>query len=165
MLKLTKKTRDLFKTHIGEVIRGDIPYPYIEFKKSYKKKFLISIGDVVTKNLIKIGINPDLIVIDGKSMRTKKEKFITEGYKEVRIKNPPGVITDELWDAMKKMKSKQKIFIEGEEDLASLPAILFAPLGALVVYGVPGQGIEVIEVNEKNKKRVNEDIKNMEVEK
>jgi len=165
MLKLTKETRDLFKTHIGKVIRGEIPYPYIEFKKSYKKEFLISIGDVVTKNLIKIGMNPDVIIIDGKSMRTKKEEFIIEGYEEIKVKNPPGVIADELWDAIKKMRSKQKIFIEGEEDLASLPAILFAPLGALIVYGIPEEGIEVIEANEKNKKRVNEDIKKMEVEK
>jgi len=165
MLRLTEETRDLFKKHIGRVIKGEIPYPYIEFKKSYKNEFIISVGDVVTKNLIRVGIKPDLIVIDGKSMRTKKEEFEIEGYEEIRIKNPPGTITDELWEAMKRMKQKQKIFIEGEEDLASLPAILFAPSGALIIYGIPGEGIEIIEANENNKKIVRESIEKMEVKK
>ncbi len=163
MLKLTKETRKLFKTHIGKVIRGEIPKPYHKFKKFYKGEFFVVIGDVVAKNMLKIGIRPDVLVIDGKSMRTKKEEVGAEGYEEIQIRNPQGTITDDLWNAMKTMKSGQKIFIEGEEDLASLPAILFAPMGALIVYGVPEEGIEIIEVNEKNKKRVKEDIKKMEV--
>jgi hypothetical protein len=164
MLRLTKEARDLFKTHIGKVFTGEMPEPYKEFKKEYANEFLVAVGDVVTKNLLKIGIKPDIIVIDGKSMRKKKEEFTVTGYEELRIINPPGVITDDLWNALKAMRSGQKIFIEGEEDLASLPAILFAPEGALIVYGIPDEGIEVVEANEENKKRVREDLKKMEVE-
>ena len=163
MLRITEEARDLFKTHIGTVIRGEMPRPYEEFKKFYNDQFLVAVGDVVTKQLLRAGIRPDVIVIDGKSMRTKKEEDTVEGYEEISIANPPGVITDELWNAMKTMRSGQKIFIEGEEDLASLPAVLFAPIGALVIYGIPGEGIEVIEANEKNKKRISEDLKKMEV--
>lgn len=165
MLRLTKKTRELFKTHIGTVLRGPIPGPYLRFKEMYHGEFLISIGDVVTKNLLKNDLRPDVVVIDGKSRRTKKEEFEVKGYEEIRVSNPAGFITDELWDALKGMRSGQKIFIEGEEDLASLPAILFAPEGALILYGIPGEGIEVIEANKKNKKRVKKDIAKMEVEK
>ncbi|MEA1992964.1 MAG: DUF359 domain-containing protein [Euryarchaeota archaeon] len=165
MLRLTEKTRELFKTHIGRIIRGPIPEPYLKFKEVYNEEFLISVGDVVTKNLLKIGIRPDVVVIDGKSMRTRKEEFTVEGYEEIRITNPAGLITDDLWDALKTMRSGQKIFIEGEEDLASLPAILFAPEGALVLYGIPEEGIEIIKANKKNKKRIKKDMEKMEVEK
>ncbi|OFZ40262.1 MAG: hypothetical protein A2070_06905 [Bdellovibrionales bacterium GWC1_52_8] len=43
--------------------------------------------------------------------------------------------------------------IEGEEDLLALPAILFAPLGALVIYGHWQLGVVGVEVTEKTKDR------------
>jgi uncharacterized protein (UPF0218 family) len=39
-----------------------------------------------------------------------------------------------------------RIFVEGEEDLLGLPCFLEAPLGAKVMYGMPGQGVAVVEV-------------------
>ena len=40
-----------------------------------------------------------------------------------------------------------KIVVEGEEDLATLPAILYAPPGSVVVYGQPDEGSVLVKVN------------------
>lgn len=39
------------------------------------------------------------------------------------------------------------ILVDGEEDLAVLPCILTAPSGSLVLYGQPGEGLVVCEVD------------------
>ena len=39
-----------------------------------------------------------------------------------------------------------RIDVDGEEDLATLPAILIAPEGASVVYGQPGEGMVLVQV-------------------
>jgi len=47
-----------------------------------------------------------------------------------------------------------KIVVDGEEDLATLPAILYAPLGSAVVYGQPNEGSVLVEVTPEKKKHV-----------
>ncbi|MBM3212057.1 DUF359 domain-containing protein, partial [Candidatus Poribacteria bacterium] len=42
----------------------------------------------------------------------------------------------------------------GEEDLAGVPAILLSPLGTVVLYGQPQQGIVVVEVSEEKKRQL-----------
>ncbi|MEM4069082.1 MAG: DUF359 domain-containing protein, partial [Thermoplasmatales archaeon] len=51
-------------------------------------------------------------------------------------------------------KGNTIIEVEGEEDLASIPAIVLAPDGAIVIYGVPDKGIAVYEVGEVLRKSV-----------
>ena len=49
---------------------------------------------------------------------------------------------------------KSWIVVKGEEDLLALPAILFAPLQSVVLYGQMDLGIVAVEVTEENKKEV-----------
>jgi uncharacterized protein (UPF0218 family) len=49
---------------------------------------------------------------------------------------------------------KQTIVVAGEEDLLALPAILLAPLGAIVLYGQWDRGAILVKVNEEKKKEV-----------
>jgi len=44
--------------------------------------------------------------------------------------------------------------IKGEEDLLTLPAILLAPLGAIVIYGQKDVGAVVVEVTEEIKQKI-----------
>jgi len=37
--------------------------------------------------------------------------------------------------------------VEGEEDLLTLVVMVTAPLGSLVVYGQPNEGLVLVEVN------------------
>ena len=49
---------------------------------------------------------------------------------------------------------RTRVLVEGEEDLLTLAAVLCAPLGSLVVYGQPREGIVVIKVTELMKETV-----------
>jgi uncharacterized protein (UPF0218 family) len=44
--------------------------------------------------------------------------------------------------------------VEGEEDLLGIPCFLEAPLGAKVLYGMPGKGVVVVEVTPVFQERV-----------
>jgi uncharacterized protein (UPF0218 family) len=77
------------------------------------------------------------------------------------VKNPPGHITKTLVAAVKKAvkiylntNSPQIIRVLGEEDLAGVPAILFSPLGSVVLYGQPEEGIVLVEVTKEKKKNL-----------
>ena len=46
------------------------------------------------------------------------------------------------------------IVVDGEEDLLTLPAILFAPPNSLVLYGHWQHGIIAVEVDEEMKEKI-----------
>ena len=138
---------------IGLLITGEIPVPYEILKGILKGEKVIAIGDVVAENLLEVGIEPAMMIIDGKSMR---EDLKTAIECEITVKNPQSEITEELIEAIR--KGYKRILVEGEEDLASLPAILYADENTLIVYGQPSEGIMVIRPTEENKKRVRETL-------
>ncbi|MBI3954917.1 GTP-dependent dephospho-CoA kinase family protein, partial [Candidatus Gottesmanbacteria bacterium] len=130
-------------------------------------------GDEVTKLCNESGINSDLSIIDFRVRRIKKyfslsdlgfpAPFARGGLANVvrTVRNPAGSITISLVNsvskAMKNLVStgKQQIIkVEGEEDLAGVPAILLSPLGSLILYGQPGEGIVVVEVTEEKKQQL-----------
>ncbi len=132
----------------------------IEF---FASKILITVGDVVTATAIRYKILPKLSIVDFKTKRNEQIPNLPGRWdRKVNVKNAPGVISVELWTAIEgayKSKGNTLIEVEGEEDLASIPAILMAPDGAIVIYGVPDKGIAVYEVGETLRQLVN---KNME---
>jgi uncharacterized protein (UPF0218 family) len=69
--------------------------------------------------------------------------------------NKPGTINIKTVEKLRKLVKKGKgwLVIDGEEDLLALPAILFAPLGSLVLYGHWQLGVVGVEVTENSKKR------------
>jgi uncharacterized protein (UPF0218 family) len=84
----------------------------------------------------------------------------------LQIKNPPGIITDELWDAIKTVFKNLKngpvcIEVDGEEDLASLAAIYLAPGGVTVIYGLPNKGVVVVKATTAHKQKVKEVLDRM----
>jgi uncharacterized protein (UPF0218 family) len=115
------------------------------------------VGDVTTQNLQKSGLIPHLGIIDHVVERNqvtgKPVDYSIYDYVTLNVENPAGVITDELEETIKKALQLVKggfrviIMVEGEEDLATLPCILMAPSGSLVLYGQPGEGLVVCEVD------------------
>lgn len=148
-MKMTKKAWERMQERIGLLITGDIPVPYRILKDMLTNEKVIAIGDVVAENVIKVGIEPAMIIIDGKSRRNEKGMDIAC---DITVKNPPSEITDELMEAIK--KGCTRIFVEGEEDLAALPAILYADETTVIVYGQPSEGIMVIRPTKENKQKV-----------
>jgi GTP-dependent dephospho-CoA kinase len=117
---------------------------------------IMAIGDVVSSNLVEMGIEPDLMIFDYHTERgpcgeeTKDLLKKVEGA-NIKVQNPPGKLTAELWNAIArtlKAGKKAKIEVTGEEDLASLACIALAETGDCVIYGIPNEGISVIRVDE-----------------
>jgi uncharacterized protein (UPF0218 family) len=158
-MKMTREAQERMQERIGLLITGEIPLPYRILKKMLKDEKVIAIGDVVAENLLKMGIQPSMMIIDGRSMRENLD-FTLEC--DITVKNPQSEITEELINAIK--KGYKRIFVEGEEDLASLPAILYADENTLIVYGQPSEGIMVIRPTEENKKKVRETLELFEKE-
>jgi len=127
----------------------------------FKEKLVLAVGDAVFKNLIKIGIKPDLCVLDLKVQRRRieKPKEALEGYIILRTKNPPGLITMDAWHTIKKAidgviaGQKVAVLVEGEEDLLGFPVAIIGPLNSLFVYGQPGEGAVIVHLNEQEKDR------------
>ena len=165
MYKLPTEFRDELRGVIGEITDGS------HLKKKLKGR-VVSVGDEVTLTLKKEGIEPDICIIDFKSRRkdyNHKEKKQIESIGEIVLKatNPPECISDELMEKISEAytsKKKIRIEVEGEEDLAALPAILLAPDETTVLYGLPSKGIVLIDVKEKEKKIVKDFLEKMEIE-
>ncbi len=125
-------------------------------------KILVTVGDVVTATALRYKIIPKLSIVDYKTKREQSLPTIPNKWdRTVKVKNAPGSISVELWNSIEsafRSKGNTLIEVEGEEDLASIPAILMAPDGAIVIYGVPDKGIAVYEVGEHLRQLVNKDM-------
>ena len=129
------------------------------------RRVIISVGDMVTFTLLKHGVKPDVAVFDFQCKRRvcsgkMKELLGSYGDVKLRVRNKPGTISEELWNAIKEAYSlcrnkKVSVVVDGEEDLASLAAISLAPSDVTVIYGLPDKGVLLIDVTEKEKNIVN----------
>ncbi len=132
---------------------------------------IVSVGDLVTFTLLKHGINPIICFVDyiierkeySPEMREKIQRF---GKIHIKIKNPSGTITDELWNAIESIYDKLEegpyfIEIDGEEDLAALPAIYLAPRDVTIIYGLPNKGVVIVNATKAQKDKVKEILDKM----
>ncbi|MCU4752953.1 GTP-dependent dephospho-CoA kinase family protein [Halobacteria archaeon AArc-curdl1] len=123
---------------------------------------LIAVGDVVTYHLLQADRRPDVALVDGQTKREAVDAEIdrvvrgVEGGHTLCVTNPPAVLTESLLTALAKALETQEpttIFVDGEEDLAVLPALLAAPEGASIVYGQPDEGMVHVVVDESTRAR------------
>ncbi|VVB67861.1 Phosphopantetheine adenylyltransferase [Candidatus Norongarragalina meridionalis] len=122
------------------------------FIRRAKPTKLVLVGDSTSRVLAKM--KPDVCVMDGKIMR-KKVPRIRFGEKTIGVRNPAGKVTRPLLSALRNALRGGRVLVSvaGEEDLAVLPAVLFAPLGSLVVYGQPKRGLVIVAVDEAKKQQ------------
>lgn len=157
MYVLPDNKKEELRKPLGKVVK--------ELDKKEIKGKIVSVGDMVTMVLKEEGIEPNIAIVDYKIERKeyKGEKFNAEEI--IRVRNPAGMITKELWNAIATayaMKKKVLIEVEGEEDLAALPAIYLAPKNTTVIYGLPSKGMVVVEVGNEERKKVGEFLKEIE---
>ncbi len=166
---LTPELRIKLKKPLGTLIRGSFRETIRIFKDMIEKEtfaVIISVGDTVSKNLTENHLLPKLSIIDNKVMRKDAQPFQLQTDKTINIKNPPGTITDEAIEAIceaTKCNYRVKIVVEGEEDLLTLIAVLYAPENSFVVYGQPYEGIVAIKVTPEKKAEIAEILKTMKV--
>ncbi len=123
---------------------------------------VITIGDITAQKFNEKNIGQFLSIVDFAVKRQIKfEKLSELGFvhdiETIEAENPAGSITPQLFDAIQKAFSSNNrkiILIKGEEDLAVLPVLLIAPLGFLVYYGQPDQGLVEVQVTEENKEKI-----------
>jgi uncharacterized protein (UPF0218 family) len=157
---LTPELRIKLKEPIGELIRGSFAETMKALKEMVEKekpRYIITVGDRVSKNLVEENMLPKLMIVDNKVMRKSIKPIPLLADKFVNIENPPGTITDEAIKAIQealKSNCRVKITVNGEEDLLALIAVLHAEENAFVVYGQPREGIVVVRVTHEKKAEI-----------
>jgi len=118
---------------------------------------VVSVGDAVSRSVLQGNISPQVLIVDNRVMREPITPISVDVDQTLRVKNPPGTLTEEVWPTMEKAlqpNRRTRVLVDGEEDLLTLAAVLCAPLGSLVVYGQPHEGIVAIKVTERMKETV-----------
>lgn len=146
---------------------------------------LITVGDVVTQTFLDAGRLPKVMVIDGHTQRgavgiaaampRRRDEpggvvenalaNLPEGVRHDRVKNPAAMVTHQLLAALDRAmraKGSTLIHVDGEEDLAALPAMIIAPEGAVVAYGQPNQGVVVVILNSEARQRAKDIMSKLE---
>ncbi len=129
---------------------------------------LISVGDVVTYTLLKHGFSPKVAVVDYKTKRENIELEEIKNFGDIVycVRNPPGTITPEFAKRIKDAINHDgnvRLEVDGEEDLGVIPAVIYAPVGGIVIYGMPDTGLVLLKVTDDDKKSALEIVRNMEV--
>jgi len=165
---ITPELRVKLKKPLGTLIRGSFKETMKLLKKIIEMETvntIISVGDTVSKNLNENHLTTKLSIIDNRVMRKSARPFQLYVDKIVKIKNPPGTITEEAIEAIQeaiKSNYRVKIVVDGEEDLLTLVAVIYAPENSFVIYGQPYEGIVAIKVTPEKKLEIAEILKNME---
>ncbi len=119
--------------------------------------FIITVGDATTEKILKLGITPSLQIIDNFEKRTKRNTLALDiAARVVSCNNPAGEITNESITAIKnafKSKIPVRIIITGEEDLLVIPVCIFAPNNSVVMYGQPNEGLVIVQIDDKIRKK------------
>ncbi len=167
-LILKKELQQELRNPLGTLIKGTPQQTGRQLKELVKKEkapCIISVGDIVSKALLELGIKPHIMIIDGKAMRKQIQLLEVEAKNRILLKNPAGMLTPLTWVAIAealRRKTPTLVMVEGEEDLLTLVAVLEAPENALVAYGLPNEGVVVVKADATAKRKANLIIEAME---
>ncbi len=158
-LVLPESQRGAFKEPIGREMDES------ELDDNAQTRY-ITVGDVVSLTFRRHGVRPLLSVYDGSTERREMTDFakLVEGEMKEVVSNPAGRITAEMADSIRRGIGGEVdlIRVEGEEDLALLPCLLYAEVGTVVVYGMPGRCMMAVEIDGAIRKRAAELVATME---
>jgi uncharacterized protein (UPF0218 family) len=162
LLELPASLRSAFKAPLGAVytdpaaLLADAGEP------------VVAVGDVVTYHLRTVDHDPSVAVLDGKTKRDdvgeEIEAVLSDRAARVPVENPQATLTEDLLAELRAAiddESSVVLHVEGEEDLATLPAILATPLGGSIVYGQPDEGMVLVSVTADAKSEARELLKRM----
>jgi uncharacterized protein (UPF0218 family) len=119
-----------------------------------------SCGDRVTATAIATGHLPKLGIVDYATLRNEPiapgsfDALARVGRR--RVRNPAGMLTEALRRAVREMLDGAGglLEVEGEEDLGALALVESLPVGATVIYGIPGAGVSFVTVDAAAQERV-----------
>jgi uncharacterized protein (UPF0218 family) len=156
-LRMPVRLRDELSKRYGILLTGDPESNVkaaLDILRTRHPPKVIVVGDFTLKTFIESGYRPDLGIFDS---RTRRSSFpISEKPTNV-VSNPAGHISDEAVSSIRQLllhKSPRLLLVKGEEDLLSLPALLYSPEGSIVIYGMPDEGMMVIVAERKIKEKI-----------
>ena len=165
--RVTPELRAKFKEPFGMLIRGSFAETMdkmAEMVEREKPPKIISVGDTVSRNLYERQMNLQLSITDNKRRRKEIKPTIFASMRIVKVINPQGTITEEAIAAVRQAlegEERVHIIVDGEEDLLTIVAVLYAPEQSFVVYGQPFEGIVVVKVTSEKKAAAEEFLKAM----
>jgi len=137
---------------------------------------VVAVGDVVTRHLLAAPTSgrepPAVALVDGRTKREAlpdDERIDPGGFdRTLGVQNPPGTLSAELLETLAGAlgervdadsapglaRASTLIVVDGEEDLAALPAVAAAPEGASVIYGQPDEGMVLVRVDADSRARM-----------
>lgn len=163
-LRLPEGLRDELKRPFGLIVKS---VDAAGLRKS--AKILITVGDACTYELARQGVVPDVAIYDYREERRPVAAEVRRALESlplarVRVGNPAGTIQAAAWKAVEDaLADGGKIEVDGEEDMLALPCIALAPPGSMVVYGQPGEGAVIVNVDANAKKKAEKLLAEMEV--
>ncbi|MES3517758.1 MAG: DUF359 domain-containing protein [Natronomonas sp.] len=151
---------------LPESLRGELKKPFgriytdTEGLLADAGEPIIAVGDVVTGHLIEANRRPAVALVDGRTKRSAVDEellSIADSFeRQIEVSNPPATLTAELLEALCEAVSapvSTVIVVDGEEDLAAVPAVVLAPDASAVVYGQPGVGMVLTTVDAETRDR------------
>jgi uncharacterized protein (UPF0218 family) len=130
---------------------------------------IVAVGDIVTYHLIEADRRPDVAIVDGKTKRERVEREVLDaidGFDDrIDVVNPQSTITDDLLEAIASALERPAstvIVVDGEEDLAAIPAVLAVPEGGSIVYGQPDEGMVLVPSTDETRARCRDLLERME---
>ena len=167
--KLPSHLISSLRNPLGELYLGEpsaVWHTVLKVYNNFKSiRKIITVGDIVSYNFIShTKLLPDLMIIDGRSLRKEVNNIYKVFFKNLRSKveqvmnsvnNPAGTITEEVIQGIKKSLSNGRslLIVNGEEDLCAIPAVMYAPLQSLLFYGQPEKGVVALFITEEIKAR------------
>jgi len=142
--------RPLGELVVGQVDLGPLLSSVVAKERPTK---LILVGDSVSRQTTQAGIMADVMIVDRLEKRGKAVDFAYGNVRVIKARNRPGRIELGAALAVERAIRGEAGFVEidGEEDLLAIIAVIAAPLGSLVVYGQPNEGVVLVRVSAESK--------------
>ena len=149
---LPEELRTTLRRPLGELVQGlDIDLGQLLRKIILQEKptKLILVGDSVSRRASQAGVAADVMIIDNLEKRQKAIPYAHSRSRVITARNQAGRIEDEARLAVERAIRGEAdlVEIDGEEDLLAVIAVLAAPVGSLVVYGQPNEGVVLVRVS------------------
>lgn len=168
ILRLTLSLRKRLKIPLGLLIEGSFEETMRKLKEIIKKEKpskVVAVGDVVSSNMMEYGLCPQVFVVDNRVMRESTAPIQVDADETIYVKNPAGTLTEEAMAGVQKALKKDgcliRVMVDGEEDLLTLAAVVYAPENSLVVYGQPHEGVVAVMTTKEKKDEVRKIIEAM----
>jgi len=155
---ITESLREDLRTPKSKIFEGDNPTvtkDMISYIQEKKFEQVVCVGDEVSRDLLQNGFKPRNIIVDGKVNRIPidyLDEIVGKYSDKFPLTNNPGTVAKEVWKTLNDaLKQESAVVVKGEEDLLAIPTILLSEINTAIIYGQPGRGKVIIEVDEERK--------------